>query len=152
MTTHIQQTLPFPWQGGRQCSLQLLIQPWICAPGTHYGWVDRGSVEYEVCPTLLHMASTENRNPRPSDFESNALSTGPHAPTIIILSPLISSKIYDQRYIKMVDNITHLLMSQIHTAHDIFDLLKGLYSSYFTLKFCSVVPICNRDIAHNVIS
>ena len=62
MTTHVQQTLHFPWQGGRQCSLQLLIQPWICAPGTHYGWVDRGSVEY-VCPTLLHMASTENRTP-----------------------------------------------------------------------------------------
>ena len=36
------------------------IDPWICAPGTHYGWVDRGSVEYEVCPTLLHMASTGN--------------------------------------------------------------------------------------------
>ena len=60
MTTHVQQTLPFPWQGGCQCSLQLLIQPWICAPGTYYGWVDRGSVEYEVYPTLLHMASTGN--------------------------------------------------------------------------------------------
>ena len=63
MIMHVQQTLPFPWQGGRQCSLQLLIQPWICAPGTHYGWVDRGSVEYEVYPTLLHMASTGNRTP-----------------------------------------------------------------------------------------
>ena len=63
MTTHVQQTLPFPWQGGCQCSLQLLIQPWICAPGTHYSWVDRSSVEYEVYPTLLHMASTGNRTP-----------------------------------------------------------------------------------------
>ena len=53
-----------PWQGGRQCNLQLLIQPWICAPGTHYGWVDLGSVEY-ICPTLLHMASTGKRNPNP---------------------------------------------------------------------------------------
>ena len=35
--------------GDRQCNLQPLIQPWICAPGTHYGWVDRGTVEYEVC-------------------------------------------------------------------------------------------------------
>ena len=58
MTMHVQQTLP---QGGRQFSLQLLIQPWICAPSTHYGWVNQGSVEYEVCPTLLHMASTGNR-------------------------------------------------------------------------------------------
>ena len=55
--------MPFPWQGGRQCSLQLLIQPWICAPGSHYGWVDRGSVGYEVCPTLLHIASNGNRTP-----------------------------------------------------------------------------------------
>ena len=60
---HVQQTLPFLWQGGRQWSLQLLIQPWICVPGTHYSWVDRGSVEYEVCLTLLHMASTGNRTP-----------------------------------------------------------------------------------------
>ena len=44
---------------------QLLIQPFICAPGTYYGWVDRGSVEYEVCPTLLHLASIENRTPDP---------------------------------------------------------------------------------------
>ena len=63
MTTHVQQTLPFPRQGGRQYSLQLLIQPLICAPGTHYGWVDRGSVEYEAYPTLLHMASTGNWTP-----------------------------------------------------------------------------------------
>ena len=53
---------------------------WICAPpGTHYGWEDRGSVEYQVHPTLLLMASTGN--PRPSDLESNALSTRPHAST-----------------------------------------------------------------------
>ena len=53
MTTHVQQTLPFPWQGERQCSLQLLIQPWIqpwiFATSTHYGWVDRGSVECLPC-------------------------------------------------------------------------------------------------------
>ena len=36
MTTHVQQTLPFPWQGERQCNQQLLIQPCICAPGTDY--------------------------------------------------------------------------------------------------------------------
>ena len=63
MITHVQQTLPLPWQGGRQCSLELLIQPWICAPGTHYCWADRGSVEYEACPTLLHMANTGIRTP-----------------------------------------------------------------------------------------
>ena len=51
----------FPLAVGTYGSLQLSIQPWICAPGTHYGWVDRGSVVYKVCPTLLHMASTGNR-------------------------------------------------------------------------------------------
>ena len=48
---------------GTYGSLQLSIQPWICAPGTHYNCVDRGSVEYEVCPTPLHMATTGNRTP-----------------------------------------------------------------------------------------
>ena len=60
-TTHVLQALPHPWQGGCQCSLQLLIQPCICAPDTHCSWVHRGSVGYKVCPTLLHMTSTGNR-------------------------------------------------------------------------------------------
>ena len=54
--------LNLPWQWAHS-HLQLLIHPWICTPGTHYGWVDRGSVEYEVCLTLLHMASTGNQTP-----------------------------------------------------------------------------------------
>ena len=57
----VQQTLPFLWQDGCQCSLQLWILPWICAPRIH--WVDQGRVVYEICPTLLHMASTGNRTP-----------------------------------------------------------------------------------------
>ena len=77
MTTHVQHTLLFPWQGGRQCSLQLLIQPWICAPGTHYVWMNQGSVGYEVCPTLLHMASTANRTPDHLDY---SWSTKPACP------------------------------------------------------------------------
>ena len=78
-------TLPFPWQGGHQCSLQLLIQPLICAPGTHYGWVDQGCVEYKVFPTLLHIASSGNRT---LDLLILSLmpylSTGPHAPVEVI--------------------------------------------------------------------
>ena len=54
--------LHLPWQWVHS-SLQLLIQSWICAPGTHYSWVDRDSVEYKVCPTLLHMASIGNQTP-----------------------------------------------------------------------------------------
>ena len=54
--------LDFPWQWAHS-SLQLFIQPCICAPGTQYCWMDRGSVEYEVCPTLLHMASTGDQTP-----------------------------------------------------------------------------------------
>ena len=50
--------LYLPWQWAHS-SLQL----WICAPDTHYGWKDQGSVEYKVCPTLLHMASTGNWAP-----------------------------------------------------------------------------------------
>ena len=35
----------------------------VCTLGTHCYWMDRGSVEYKVCPTLLHMTSAENRTP-----------------------------------------------------------------------------------------
>ena len=31
--------------------------------GIHFGWVNQGSVEYEVWPKLLHMASTGNQTP-----------------------------------------------------------------------------------------
>ena len=74
MTTHVLQTLPFPWYGGCQFSQQLLIQLWICAPGTHYGWVDQGSVEYEVYPTPLHMTNTKNL---PSDLLTFSLMSYP---------------------------------------------------------------------------
>ena len=53
--------LSLPWQWV-DSSLQLLIQLWICAPCIHYGWMDQSSVEYEVCPTLLHMVSTGKRD------------------------------------------------------------------------------------------
>ena len=41
-----------------------IIDP-ILDPCTRYpySWVDQGSVEYEVCSILLHMASTGNRTP-----------------------------------------------------------------------------------------
>ena len=42
-------------------SLQLLIQPWICAPDTHSSWLDRGSENVKFAP--LHKTSTGNRTP-----------------------------------------------------------------------------------------
>ena len=69
-----------PWQCTHS-SLQLLIQPSICTPSTHYGWVDPGNMEYEVCQTLLHMASTWNWTPDLLILSSNTLSTRPHALT-----------------------------------------------------------------------
>ena len=60
MWLHMFFRLYLSWQWAHS-SLQLLIQPWICAQGTHYGWVDQGNVEYKVYPTLLHMASTGNQ-------------------------------------------------------------------------------------------
>ena len=57
---------------------------WICAPGgIRYRWVDRGSVEYDVCQALLSMDMQYwELNPRPFDLEynCNTLSTWPHAP------------------------------------------------------------------------
>ena len=82
MTEHVLQTWPFLSQGGRHCSLQLLIQPWICAPGTNYGWVDQDSMEIRSLPDQ-HWES----NLRPSDFESKTWSTWSHASSISISSP-----------------------------------------------------------------
>ena len=47
-------------------------------------WVDRVSVEYKVCPTILHMASTGNRTPdlRLSPY---APSTWPHALMLLFI-------------------------------------------------------------------
>ena len=95
MTTHVRQTLPFPWQGGRQCSLQPFIQPWICARGTQYGWVDRGIVEYEACLTVVWMTSTRNRTPDLL-IKPNALSTWLRAP--ISSSPEIHSSMFSTEF------------------------------------------------------
>ena len=36
----------FTFPRARWAVMQVLIQPWICALGTRYCWVNRGSVEY----------------------------------------------------------------------------------------------------------
>ena len=49
-------TQPFTFPGislGENSAHQLLI-----SPGTHYCWVDRGNMGWEVCPTLLHMSNS----------------------------------------------------------------------------------------------
>ena len=47
----------------RLYSQQLLIQLWSRVPSTHYGWVDRDSVESKVYQTLFHDISTVNQTP-----------------------------------------------------------------------------------------
>ena len=51
-----------------QCMVQVNLMPFTIVqffipPGTHHCWVGRGSMEQEVCPTLLHMTSSGNRTP-----------------------------------------------------------------------------------------
>ena len=43
----------FPLVRWGQCSMQQLIQPWICTPGTHFGWMAQQSMECKVCQTLF---------------------------------------------------------------------------------------------------
>ena len=45
---------------GTNVAWNLLIHPWICAPGTYYGWVYQCSMECKVCLTPLHLTSTGN--------------------------------------------------------------------------------------------
>ena len=50
-------TQPFTFPGisrGENSAHQLLI-----SPGTHYCWVDRGTMGWEVCPTLPHMSNSD---------------------------------------------------------------------------------------------
>ena len=57
--------------------------------GTHYGWVDRGSVEYDVCPTLE--VSGKHRIPHclgPPSRLLHMASTGNRTPDLLILSPM----------------------------------------------------------------
>ena len=60
---------------------------------THYSWVDRGSVEYEVCPTLLYMAGTGNRTPDLDNFitESLALYVMFHTFNTLTLTVLVTA-------------------------------------------------------------
>ena len=60
---------------GASGSPQLSIQPWICAPGTHYSWVDRGRMQCGSLPDTSTHDQHWVSNPRPSDLEFNALST-----------------------------------------------------------------------------
>ena len=99
-----------PWQWAHS-SLQLLIQPWICTPGTHYGWMDRGSVEYEVCQTLLHTASTGNQTPG-----------------LLILSPIP----YPLGHMLPQWHILHILLHASHGCND--GLLQALWDSMCNVK------------------
>ena len=49
--------------------------------------MDQRSVEYEVCSTRLHMTSAGNRTQKPSDLESNALSTLSYVPMVLNTYP-----------------------------------------------------------------
>ena len=90
----------FPLAVGAYGSLQLSIQPWICAPGTHYGWVDRGSVEYEVCPTLLHMASTGNRTPDLLILSPTPYPLGHMLPVIVMKTSLSGPPSYMDHFVR----------------------------------------------------
>ena len=66
-------------------------------PGTHYCWVCRGSMEWEVCPTLLHTTSSGNQTPdlliqrqHAIHLAKNSYSQSEHSKTLTNL-PYISS-------------------------------------------------------------
>ena len=62
---------PFP-PGNLALMHDILIQPWICAPDTHYSWVGQGSVE---CKFAWHFHTSTWPavviDPRPSDLWSS---------------------------------------------------------------------------------
>ena len=71
----------------------------FCPPDTYHCQVSSGCIEWEVCVTRVHMTSCGTR---PLDLESNALSTRPHAPSMFIVSCVVST---DSTYILSRINI-----------------------------------------------
>ena len=64
--------------------------PIFISPGTHHCWVGRGSIEFEVCPTLLHMISSGNWTPDLLILSQNTLTTERHAPIALLSHSLAS--------------------------------------------------------------
>ena len=50
-------------------------------PGTHYCWVDRGSVDFELAQGFHTWLALQESNPRPLDLRSNALTSWQRAPS-----------------------------------------------------------------------
>ena len=86
-----QLTIYFPWQGGPYGSLQLLIQPWIYAPGIHYTLEARGSMELKSLPDTFTRDQQWESNTRLFDLAPNALSTRPHAHMGVALNTTLPS-------------------------------------------------------------
>ena len=53
--------------------LQLSIQPWICALGTHYCWVAGNNVDSKLAQGFYTWLLLRESNPRTLDIKSNAL-------------------------------------------------------------------------------
>ena len=50
---------------GNYGSLKLVIKPWFCAPGTHYDWKARVSMELKSLPDMSTHEQEWESNPRP---------------------------------------------------------------------------------------
>ena len=79
-----------PWFSGSTIYTLLLghtlLQSFLACfilPDTHHCWAGGGSMQQEVCPTLLHMTSSENRMPDLLIL-SNTSPTRPNAPNVIL--------------------------------------------------------------------
>ena len=89
MTTHVQQTLPSPlarWALMQPATIDLTLD--LCARYPLRLGGPRKCGIRSLPDTSTHGQHWES-NPRPSDLESNALTTGPHAPNISWRDPAV---------------------------------------------------------------
>ena len=80
-------------------------------PGTHHCWVGRGSMEWEVCPTLVHMM-TSNRNQTP-DFL--ILSPRPYPFGHMLPSSSCQNELFSQSWCRTPESLPSL--SVLHYFH-----------------------------------
>ena len=80
----LSQSHHLPGKNSAQFSAAVAIQtvPIFIPPGTHYYWVDRGSMDSKLAQGFYTWPTLPELNPRPLDLGSNALTTrqlAPHA-------------------------------------------------------------------------
>ena len=86
----------------------LLIQPWICAPGTYHCWVDRGSMDSKFTQGFEHMTGAAGIETPDLRISSSMLSAIGHT--------LHNTDKFQQNHINLFVIHVGLTLHSMHTS------------------------------------